>query len=191
MPTAWSRRCAGRASRRCRATWSRCCRRTGTLCWSPPSGTSSASPTGRFPAPCARPDRGAERCASRPGLGRGHGTAAVGTLGAVKDAGQDQDEPRWLTTEENEAWVALSWLMLKLPGAIEAQLQRDDGLTFFDYIVLAALSMAPDRSMRMSDLAEFANGSLSRLSNVAKRLEARGLLVRAPSPCNGRVTVAT
>ncbi|GGM44152.1 MarR family winged helix-turn-helix transcriptional regulator [Promicromonospora citrea] len=109
----------------------------------------------------------------------------------MKDAGQDQDEPRWLTTEENEAWVALSWLMLKLPGAIEAQLQRDDGLTFFDYIVLAALSMSPGRSMRMSDLAEFANGSLSRLSNVAKRLEARGLLVRAPSPCNGRITVAT
>lgn len=98
---------------------------------------------------------------------------------------------RWLSPEENDAWMSLSWLMLKLPGQIDAQLQRDSGITFFEYIVLASLSMAPGRRMRMTDLAEYANGSLSRLSNVVKRLEARGWIVRAPSAENGRITEAT
>ncbi|MGW4906364.1 MarR family winged helix-turn-helix transcriptional regulator [Streptomyces sp. NPDC004270] len=43
----------------------------------------------------------------------------------------------------------------------------------------------------MSELALFANGSLSRLSHVAKRLENRGRLRREPDPDNGRFTVAT
>ncbi|MCP2265627.1 MarR family winged helix-turn-helix transcriptional regulator [Promicromonospora thailandica] len=113
--------------------------------------------------------------------------APASTLGAV----EGRDEVRWLTPQENDAWVSLSWLLLKLPGAIDAQLQRDSGLSYFEYVVLASLSMAPGRHMHMSDLAEFANGSLSRLSNVAKRLETRGLLVRTPCPDNARITVAT
>jgi DNA-binding MarR family transcriptional regulator len=43
----------------------------------------------------------------------------------------------------------------------------------------------------MSDLAGFANGSLSRLSHVVKRLEARGFVIRRPSEEDGRITVAT
>jgi len=96
------------------------------------------------------------------------------------------DEPQWLTRDENDAWIALSWLMLRLPGAFDAQLERDSGLKFFEYLVLAGLSMAPGRRMRMSDLARFANGSLSRLSNVVKRLEQRGWLFREPCAGNGR-----
>lgn len=98
---------------------------------------------------------------------------------------------RWLSPEENDAWMSLAWLMIRLPSEIDAQLQRDSGITFFEYIVLGSLSMAPGRCMRMTDLAEYANGSLSRLSNVAKRLEARGWIVRAPSAANGRITEAT
>jgi hypothetical protein len=55
-----------------------------------------------------------------------------------------------------------------LPGAIDAQLQRDSGISFFEYLVLAALPESPGRCMRMSDLAQHVNGSVSRLSNVAK-----------------------
>ncbi|WP_432830053.1 MarR family winged helix-turn-helix transcriptional regulator [Dactylosporangium sp. CA-092794] len=104
---------------------------------------------------------------------------------------EGQGEPRWLSPDERDAWISLSWLMVKLPGEIDAQLQRDSGISFFEYLVLAALSMSPDRCLRMSDLAQHANGSVSRLSNVAKRLEQRGWMRRAPSAENGRYIEAT
>ena len=50
--------------------------------------------------------------------------------------------------------------------------------------------MADGRTARMSELAQLANGSLSRLSNVVKRLEQRGLVRRVPDPDNGRYTLA-
>lgn len=100
-------------------------------------------------------------------------------------------EPRWLSADERDAWTALSWLMLKLPGEFDTQLQRDSGISFFEYLVLAGLSMSRDRRMRMSDLAQFVNGSLSRLSNVVKRLEERGWVSREPCVRNGRFIEAT
>ena len=104
---------------------------------------------------------------------------------------EGQGEPRWLSPDERDAWISLSWLMVKLPGEIDAQLQRDSGISFFEYLVLAALSMSPDRCLRMSDLAQHANGSMTRLSNVAKRLEQRGWMTREPSAKNGRYIEAT
>ena len=101
------------------------------------------------------------------------------------------NETQWLSPDETDAWVALSWLMFRLPGAFDAQLQRDSGISFFEYLVLAGLSMAPERRLRMTELAQFANGSLSRLSNVVKRLEERGWLFREPCAQNGRFIEAT
>src|SRR5204863_302166 len=60
----------------------------------------------------------------------------------------------------------------------------------FEYMVLSRLSMAPDRTSRMSELAEESGGSLSRLSNVIKRLEQRGFVRREPDPGDGRYTNA-
>jgi DNA-binding MarR family transcriptional regulator len=99
-------------------------------------------------------------------------------------------EPRWLTAEEMEAWLALAALIIKLPAALDAQLQRDSGITHFQYLVMANLSEAPGRTRRMSDLAELTNGSLSRLSHVMSRLEDRGWVRREPCPENGRFTNA-
>jgi DNA-binding MarR family transcriptional regulator len=104
---------------------------------------------------------------------------------------EGQGEPRWLSQDERDAWISLSWLMIKLPGEIDAQLQRDSGISFFEYLVLAALSMSPDGCLRMSDLAQHVNGSVTRLSNVAKRLEQRGWMRREPSAENGRYIEAT
>ncbi|MGC4806108.1 MarR family winged helix-turn-helix transcriptional regulator [Micromonospora sp. DT233] len=101
------------------------------------------------------------------------------------------EEPRWLLPEELDAWVSLSWLMIRLPGEIDGQLQRDSGMSFFEYLVLSALSMSPGRCLRMSELAQHVNGSVTRLSNVAKRLEERGWIRRAPSADNGRYIEAT
>jgi DNA-binding MarR family transcriptional regulator len=86
---------------------------------------------------------------------------------------------RWLDHDERAAWLALSGLVMKLPGALDAQLQEDAGLSFFEYMVLAMLSEQSDRSIRMSDLAAMTNSSPSRLSHVARRLEDGGYLERS------------
>lgn len=115
-------------------------------------------------------------------------TEAVLTLTPVPDAAA---EPQWLTEEEQEAWRALATLMLMLSGPLDAQLQRDSKLSLFEYLVLSRLSEARDRRLRMSELAQLANASLSRLSNVVKRLEQRGWVHRRLDSCDGRYTVAT
>ncbi len=77
-----------------------------------------------------------------------------------------------------------------LPTALDSQLRRDAQLTHFDYQVLAMLSEAPDRTMRMAKLAEGTIATLARLSHVVQRLEARGLLERVPCPTDRRATNA-
>ena len=57
--------------------------------------------------------------------------------------------------------------------------------------MMAALSESPRHEMRMSELAAFAEGSLSRLSQVATRLERKKYINRRPDPANGRYTLAT
>src|SRR5690349_1444023 len=101
------------------------------------------------------------------------------------------DEPRWLSAEELAVWMKFSVVLVRLPQELDAQLQRDAGLSWFEYLVLAGLSEAPGRTMRMSRLALLTNGSLSRLSHVVKRLEGRGWVVRCPCPEDGRYTNAT
>ncbi|MGW2921869.1 MarR family winged helix-turn-helix transcriptional regulator [Streptomyces angustmyceticus] len=100
-------------------------------------------------------------------------------------------EPRWLDNEEDQAWIALSSMLMRLPAALDAQLQRDAGLSHFEYQVMAGLSMVPERTLRMSELAAFVEGSLPRLSQVVGRLEKRGWVRRNPDPADGRYTVAT
>ena len=99
-------------------------------------------------------------------------------------------EPRWLDDDERAAWLSLVSVLIKLPAALDAQLQRDSGLSHFEYNVLAGLSEAPGRSLRMSVLAAHADGSLPRLSQVVARLERRGLVRRSPDPDDGRYTLA-
>lgn len=99
-------------------------------------------------------------------------------------------EPRWLDSEERATWLSLVSLLIKLPAALDAQLQRDSGFSHFEYNVLAGLSEAPDRALRMSVLAAHADGSLPRLSQVIARLERRGLVRRIPDPDDGRYTLA-
>jgi DNA-binding MarR family transcriptional regulator len=100
-------------------------------------------------------------------------------------------EAKWLEQDELASWLSLAALLFKLPGVLDFQLQRDSGLSHFEYLVLAGLSESPGRSRRMSELAGFANGSLSRLSHVVKRLEQRGFVERHPAEDDGRITVAT
>ena len=95
------------------------------------------------------------------------------------------EEPQWLDEEELEAFMSLMAVNIRLTAVLDAQLREDAGLSFFDYTVMSRLSEAPERRMRMRELAITANGSLSRLSQVVTRLEKKGwvcLLYTSPSP---------
>lgn len=95
-------------------------------------------------------------------------------------------QPRWLSAHEQAAWRQLAALLLRLPAALDADLQRGSGISHFEYMVLSSLSEAPGRAARMSDLAALASGSLSRLSHVISRMEARGWVRREACPGDGR-----
>lgn len=97
---------------------------------------------------------------------------------------------RWLDDDERSAWVRLAAVLELLPGVLDSQLRRDAQLTHFEYFVLAMLSEAPDRTLRMTHLAGQTNATLPRLSHVVKRLEERGLVERFPCPEDARATNA-
>jgi DNA-binding MarR family transcriptional regulator len=99
-------------------------------------------------------------------------------------------EQTWLTEEELPTWLTLVGVLIKLPAALNDQLQRDAGMNHFEYWALMALALHEGHSVRMSELAVLTNGSLSRLSQVISRLEKRGWVRRAPDPTDGRCTLA-
>ncbi len=99
-------------------------------------------------------------------------------------------ETRWLTDDERVAWVRLAAVVELLPGVLDSQLRRDADLSHFEYFVLAMLSEAPERTLRMTSLASRTNATLPRLSHVVRRLEDRGLVRRFPCPEDGRATNA-
>ena len=101
------------------------------------------------------------------------------------------DDTRWLTPDQLGAWKKFVAVVEILPGALDSQLQRDAGLTHFEYFTMAMLSEAPDRTLRMTSLASATNSTLPRLSHVVSRLEARGYIERTPCAEDRRATNAT
>jgi DNA-binding MarR family transcriptional regulator len=99
-------------------------------------------------------------------------------------------ETRWLSPEERAAWVRMIAVVELLPGVLDSQLRRDSQLTHFEYYVLAMLSEAPERTLRMTALAAQTSATLPRLSHVIRRLEERGLVARFPCPEDARATNA-
>ncbi|HEX3783751.1 MAG TPA: MarR family transcriptional regulator [Pseudonocardiaceae bacterium] len=98
---------------------------------------------------------------------------------------------RWLDSAEQAAWAVFVRAMHALPEALDRQLKRDSGLPHSDYLVLAILSEADERTMTMTQLAVALRYSASRLSRTVTKLEDRGYLRRHRDPSNGRVTLAT
>lgn len=96
----------------------------------------------------------------------------------------------WLDEDERAAWLRLVAVVELLPGVLDSQLRREAGLTHFEYFVLAMLSEAPERTLRMTSLAQRTNATLPRLSHVVRRLEDRDLVQRLPCPEDARVTNA-
>lgn len=99
--------------------------------------------------------------------------------------------PRWLDENQQVAWQDLLTVVIALPTLLDRQLERDEGVSNFEYSVLARLSMAENRTMRLSDLAVQCSSSQPRLSKVMVRFEGRGWVSRRPDAGNGRFTLAT
>jgi DNA-binding MarR family transcriptional regulator len=95
-----------------------------------------------------------------------------------------------LSGDELSTWAALATVLEWLPPALDARLVREFDLTHFEYGILYALAAAPQRTLRMSVLAGYANSSLSRLSRAATRLERRDWISRTRDPADGRSTLA-
>jgi DNA-binding MarR family transcriptional regulator len=108
----------------------------------------------------------------------------------MTELGDEKPSVKWLTAAELDSWLSVVRLMTWLPWSIDQQLRRDSDLGMVEYQVLAMLSKSPERTLRMSSLAELTNASLSRLSHLVTRLEARGFVRREPDPADGRFTIA-
>ena len=93
---------------------------------------------------------------------------------------------RWLTEDERAAWLRLVAVVELLPGVLDAQLRAGSGLTHFEYFVLAMLSEAPERTLRMTSLAQRTTATLPRLSHVVRKMADRSLVDRSPDPEDGR-----
>ena len=102
----------------------------------------------------------------------------------------DASDQSSLDGDDLATWAAFATVLEWLPPALDAGLARDVDLTHFEYGILYALATAPERTLRMSVLAGYANSSLSRLSRAATRLEGRGWITRTRDPSDGRSTLA-
>lgn len=97
----------------------------------------------------------------------------------------------WLDDDQQDLWQALLTVVIALPATLDRQLQRDAGISNFEYGVLARLSAADGATMRLSELARDCDSTQPRLSKVMDRFEARDWVVRRPDPGDGRYTLAT
>lgn len=95
-----------------------------------------------------------------------------------------------LSGDRLAAWASVATMLERLPAALDAQLQRDSGLSHYEHGLLFALDTAPDRTLRMSTLAGYASSTLSRLSRAVSRLEKQGWVRREVDPTDGRFTLA-
>lgn len=98
-------------------------------------------------------------------------------------------EAPWLSTEEDRAWRALWSLMTWLPTRLDAQLRAESGMSLAEYGALSQISEAPERTVRLGELAASANMTLSHLSRVIARMERAGWVTRFPDPEDGRFTL--
>ncbi len=101
-------------------------------------------------------------------------------------AAERVSEPRWLSAHEQRVWRAYLDMSRLLEERLGRQLTEDNGLSSPEYEILVQLSEASERRLRMSELAQRAVNSRSRLTHTVGRMEQRGLVRREPCPDDGR-----
>ena len=100
-------------------------------------------------------------------------------------ARENATAPRWLTPTEMKAWRRYILASRRLLDLLDSDLDGHD-LSMPDYEILVQLSDAPDRRMRMSELAANALLSRSRLSHRMKVMEKAGWVKREACPIDKR-----
>lgn len=100
------------------------------------------------------------------------------------------DEVRWLSPAEQETWRAFLAATRLLYDELERQLQEEAGIPRTYFEILVTLSEAPNRTVRMRDLADLTRSSKSRLSHAVSRLEEMGWVERLSCPTDGRGALA-
>jgi DNA-binding MarR family transcriptional regulator len=100
------------------------------------------------------------------------------------------DNVRWLNEDEQATWRAFLEANRIVFEQIETQLQHQSGVPHTYYEILVRLSEAPDRSLRMSELASRSFSSRSRLSHAVGRLSEMGWVERVDCPTDRRGQIA-
>jgi DNA-binding MarR family transcriptional regulator len=96
----------------------------------------------------------------------------------------------WLDDEEMRAWRGLVEVVADVHASLEAELVEGFDISEGDYGVLVNLSEAPDRRLRMCDLAVRLHLSPSGLTRRLDGLVRQGFVTREPSAHDRRVTLA-
>ena len=102
----------------------------------------------------------------------------------------DTSGTRWLSADEQMTWRTFVGVCHGFFAAIDAQLQRDTGIPLAYYEILVRLSEAPEHTLRMTQLADAASASKSRVSHAVARLEERGWVRRRDCPTDRRGQLA-
>jgi DNA-binding MarR family transcriptional regulator len=99
-------------------------------------------------------------------------------------------EGQWLDEEEMRAWRGYIEVSALLSYFLDRQLQADVGMPHAHYAALVRLTEAPNRCLRMSELAEQLRITRSRLSHTVAKLEKAGWVERREDPSDGRGQLA-
>lgn len=89
------------------------------------------------------------------------------------------------------AWQALLHAHHQVVRTLDSELRHEHDLAFPEYDVLLRLARAPDRVLRMSELAQRVMLSPSGLTRLVDHLVAKGLVWRQTDPDDGRVALAS
>ena len=103
---------------------------------------------------------------------------------------QNPDELSWLTPLQQQAWQGFLHSNRSVFAALESQLQTESGIPLAYYAILVRLSEAPDRTLRMGELASQLNASPSSISHASTRLEKLGWMRRQNDPLDRRAQLA-
>jgi len=98
---------------------------------------------------------------------------------------------QWLDADQQRSWRALVMGTTLLMDRLDAQLRTAFGISLTEYEILVRLSEAPDRRLRMAQLADAMCHSRSRVTHTVARMQLAGLLAREDSPLDGRGVLAT
>jgi DNA-binding MarR family transcriptional regulator len=96
-----------------------------------------------------------------------------------------------LSDAEMNAWQALLHAHHLVIGSLDRELREEHDLSLAAYDVLLRLARAPDRALRMTELAERVMLSPSGLTRLVDRLVAKGMVQRRADPQDGRVAFAS